>query len=422
MPELPARPSAEYLRKRAKRLARERALRLSEAQQVLANEYGFRNWSALMRQVETVRDASPTGVSPLVAAVRARDLEALRKALADGANPRLWYEGETPLHTAARLGPLAIVEALIEGGALEWRTDRAGRTPLEVARRGRARDRAAIVALLDRNAIPDPSFRAAVAAVHAGDLARLGRLLVAEPRLLTDRIIGPETYRKRKRPDYFRDPKLFWFVANNPTTVERMPANITEIARAMIERGVERADLDYTLGLVMTSSVAREQGHQRSLMQVLLAAGAIATREAIVATAAHWELDPLRALLEAGHPMDAILAATFGDLQSLRSLLPAACAEDVASAFGLAVINRHVEAARLALEAGAGVNAFLPVHAHSTALHQAAGDNNVAMIEMLLASGADPEICDTLWDGTPLGWAMFSGNTEAAEILMKWAK
>jgi len=417
MPELPARPSVENLRKQAKLLARERAIRLAEAQRALANGYGFSTWPALMRHVAAVRDGAGDAAPALVAAVRARDLEAVQEALASGANPRLFFEGETPLHAAARGGPLAVVEALIEGGALEWQTDASGRTALEVARRGRARERPAIVALLDRSTISDPSFRAAVAALHAGDVARLAQLLDAEPRLLSDRILGPEVYRKRKRPDYFRDPKLFWFVANNPTTIDRMPANIVDVARTMIERGVDRQDLDYTLGLVMTSSVAREQGHQLPLMRDLLAAGATPTRDTIVVTAAHGELEPLRALTEAGRPLDALLAAAFGDVTSLRSLLPQTTGEDVALAFGLAVINRHVEAARLALEAGADVNAFLPVHTHSTALHEAAGDDNVPMIQMLLRAGARRDIHDKLWDGTPLGWAAFAGNAAARAAL-----
>jgi hypothetical protein len=417
MPELPERPSAEHLRKSAKRMARERSIRIAQAQRLLASEYGFRDWSALMRHLAKLRSETEESVSSLVAAVRARDLEAVHQALANGANPRLLFEGETPLHAAARHGTLAVIEALIEGGALEWQTDAAGRTPLDVARRARGPERSAIVALLDRNAIADPSFREAVAAIHRGDLRRLATLLDAEPRLLTVRIAGPEAYRKRKRPDYFRDPKLFWFVANNPTTVEHMASNIVGVARTMIERGVERADLEYTLGLVMTSSVAREQGHQRPLMRVLLGAGATATRDTIVSTAAHWERDALRALVEAGRPLDAPLAATFGDVAVLRALLPTSSPQDITLAFGLAVINRELETARLALEAGADIDAFLPVHSHSTALHQAAADDNVAMIDMLLRGGARRDILDTLWDGTPHGWALFGGHAAAAAAL-----
>ena len=44
---------------------------------------------------------------------------------------------------------------------------------------------------------------------------------------------------------YFGDPKLFWFIANNPTLMKRMPDNIVEVAETMIARGVDKADLDY---------------------------------------------------------------------------------------------------------------------------------------------------------------------------------
>jgi len=326
---------------------------------------------------------------------------------------------ETPLHAAARRGPLALVEMLIAGGALEWDADAAGRTPLDVARRGRASDRAAIVALLDRTTYADASFRAAVAAVHAGDVATLARLLDAEPRLLRERIVEPDAYREaaRTRHRYFLEPKLFWFVANNPTLVERMPGNITEIARAMLERGVERPDLDYTLELTMTSAAAREGEHQRPLMAVLLAAGAEPTRDAVVMTAGYRELDALQALLDTGRAASVPIAAAFGDTETLAQLLADAGEEDVALAFGLAVINERIEAARLALDNGADVNAFLPVHTHGTALHTAAIYDNVALIEMLLARGARTDLRDKLWDGTPLDWALHEGKPAATTLL-----
>jgi ankyrin repeat protein len=363
------------------------------------------------------RSEAPAAAPPLFAAVRAGDVGAVRRLLAEGANPRLGDGRETPLHVAARRGPLALVEALIEGGALEWQPDRAGRLALDVARRGRARERAAIVALLDRSAIADPSFRAAVAAIHAGDVARLAALLDAEPRLLRERIVEPDMYRRTRRHDYFLDPKLFWFVANNPTRVERMPSNIVDVARAMIERGVDRADLDYALELTMSGSVVREQGHQLPLMRVLLAAGARPTRDAILAAAAYYEAEALRALLDGGEPITAPIAAALGANDALRALLPNASSEDVQTACGLAVINGHAEAAQLALEAGADVNAFLPVHAHSTALHQAAVADDAAMVELLLAHGARRDERDTLWSATPLGWAVFLKRPKAEAAL-----
>jgi hypothetical protein len=416
MPSLPARPSREHLRKQAKHLARERSLALAAAQRQLAADYRFRTWAQLMRHVAEVRGEMPAA-RPLFAAVRAGDVDAVRRQLAAGENPRLDDGRETVLHAAARRGPLELVEALIEGGALTWQRDRAGRLPLDVARRGRARERAAIVRVLDERFIADASFRAAVDAIHAGDVAGLAKLLDAEPRLLRERIMGPEVYRKVQRHQYFLDPKLFWYVANNPTLIDRMPPNIVDVARVMIERGVDRADLDYALELTMTSSVAREQGHQLPLMRALLAAGARANRQSIAMTAAHRELDALRALVAGGQPMTAPIAAALGADDELRALLRGADRDDVQAAFGLAVINGRLEAARFALEAGADVSAYLPVHAHSTALHQAAIANNVPLIEFLLAHGARRDLRDTLWSATPLDWANHFNLAEAQAAL-----
>src|ERR1700722_15817534 len=90
---------------------------------------------------------------PLFAAVRANDLPALQRALSAGENPRRMYQGETPLHRAASEGALDIVEALIAGGALEWIPDAQGRRAIDRAREGASPQHAAVVALLDREAI-----------------------------------------------------------------------------------------------------------------------------------------------------------------------------------------------------------------------------------------------------------------------------
>ena len=361
-----------------------------------------------------------SGTMALFAAVRAGDIDAVRRVLAGDVSPRIGDGRESPLHAAARHGPLAVVEALIVAGALDWQTDAAGRTPLDVARRGSAPDRDAIIALLDREAIADASFRAAVQAIHAGDSEALARLLDAQPQLLRERIVGPEAYRQAERPQYFRDPKLFWYIANNPTLIERMPPNITEIARIMIDRGVEQADLDYALGLVMTSSSAREAGQQVPLMRCLIGAGATLARETIVATAAYRELAILRALIADGEPVTVLLAAALSDVEQLRKLIADATSDDIQVAFALAVINQNHEAAKIALDAGADVNAFLPVHAHSMALHQAAVNDDVAMIEMLLARGARTDARDTLWDGTPLGWSIHENRPAARAFLEQY--
>jgi hypothetical protein len=415
MAELPARASVEYLRKAAKRVAKDRSVKLAEAQRALANEYGFPTWVDLLDRVADVQEERRATRS-FIAVVRSGDVAAVRVLLAAGSNPRLGDGREDPLHVAARRGPLAMVEALIAGGALVWTRDHAGRTPLEVARRGRSPDREAIVALLDRQAIPDPAFRAAVRAIRTGDVAGLERILDARPRLLHERNVGPEVYREAKRGDYFRDPKLFWYVAWNPKPDDPIPENITEIARVMIARGVDREDLTYTLGLVMSGRLVREAGHQVTLARMILAAGAELSRETILTAAAHRELDVLRALVADGHPVDALLAAALGDVPALRAALVHATPDDLHAAFSLAVINHHLEAVRMTLDAGADVNAYLAVHNHSTALHQAALDEAIEIVELLAERGARTDRRDRLWDATPHDWTIHQGrpNGQAA--------
>ena len=459
MSELPARPSKEHLRKQAKRLARDKSLGLAEAQRRLAADYGAATWADLMRRVDEARGGEAASLPPLAAAARAGDLATVRRLIAEGqplddggakngtplwqacasdapaeariaiadallsagANPRHDNGGVTALNAAASRGPLALVELLIRKGALEWQPDSKGRPPLAAARRGKAADKAAIIELLARPVIRDPSFRAAVTALQSGDVAGLARLLDDQPRLLRERILEPECYREASRSQYFRDPKLFWFIANNPMLMQRMPGNIVEIAETMIARGVDKVDLDYALELVMTSLPAREQGLQIPLLERLMKAGATPTARAIDVTLAHWELEPIQALLRAGHPMTAPIAAALGRTDRLETLLREASPAEVQNAFGMAVINRQNEAARLALDAGADVNAFLPVHVHSTALHQAAIDENLGLIDLLLARGARADIPDKLWSSTPLGWARHQGKDSTADYLERAA-
>ncbi|MGE5151306.1 MAG: hypothetical protein ACM3II_14385 [Rhodospirillaceae bacterium] len=185
----------------------------------------------------------------------------------------------------------------------------------------------------------------------------------------------------------------------------------------MIAREVEPADLDYALELVMTSAMAREQGLQEPLVRCLMKAGAVASPHAIDMTLGHWELEPVRLLLANGQPMTAPIAAAFGALDKLPALLAAATVDEVQRALGLAVINRQTEAARLALDAGADPNGFLPVHTHSLPLHQAALDENLPLMELLVTRGARTDVPDRLWGSTPLGWAIHQNKTRAREWL-----
>jgi peptide-methionine (S)-S-oxide reductase len=449
---LSANPSQENLRKQAKGLAKAEGLRLAAAQRRLANEYGYSTWADLMRAADTSATAADGRAGPLsLAAARADEAEVralptqgepvdgrndepgtplwhactshapadrrmaiVRLLLEAGASPRQSSEGgATPLHAAARVGPLALVELLIRGGALSWQGDQRGQSALDYARAGKADDRDAIIELLDRPVIRDVNFRAAVRAIHTGDVGGLSRVLDRHPHLLRARAVEPDCYPQ----DYFRDPKLFWFIANNPTLMQRVPANIAAVAQVMLARGVDQADLDYTVELVISNSDEIMGGHQAEVLALLLSAGATASPHAIAVALAHWQIAPIRALLERGLPMTAPIAAALGETDELAGLLTHAPADERQMALGLAVINRQLEAARLCLDAGADVNRHLPVHKHSMPLHQAALHNDVALLELLVARGARLGVRDTLWNGTPLGWAVHNKKAAAEAYL-----
>lgn len=448
---LPERPSSEHLRKQAKRLAKKRGVQLAAAQRQLAGEYGFADWAALIAHVRRLDPAAP--LSALAEAARAGDVARVERLIASGHGPNdggadtspVWEAcmskappsarlaiaeallkagasarkataGQRPLHAVAARGPVELAELLILHGAIEWEPDAKGRSALDIARRSRAKDKAALVELFDRPVIRDPSFRAAVDAIHAGDVERLEHLIDADPRLMTERICEPACYRDSGRSQYFLDPKLFWFVANNPTLIDTMPANIADVARAMIARRVEKADLDYTLGLAMTSSTAREQGLQIALVKLLIEAGATPSPDHMCGVLGHGETEIVEYLVSAGMAMTAPIAAALGRTEALSDLLKSASAKEIDEALDLAVINNRIDAVRMALAAGASPDRMCSQHRHSQPLHQAALHDNVELLELLIAHGARLNAVDELWGGTPLGWAMNAGAKSASVI------
>lgn len=352
-------------------------------------------------------------VGALLDAVSAGDVDAARARL-DAGDDVLGTDGDpdgaSPLHRAAERGPYAMVELLLTRGAKDWLQDKRGRVPLDLARHGTALDRDAIVRVLDRPVIDDPVFRAAVAAIRAGDPDGLRALLGAHPELARAHAIEPAFLQ-----GYFTNPALIWFVACNPRLwppPDRLPA----LADALIEAGQDRADLDYTLGLVLTTD-AIPAAQRLTLLDRLLAAGATADDHAVRSIVAHKCLDEVRALLVRGHPLDAVIAAALGRMDALPALLADADPLTVHHALAAAVVNRELDAARACLDAGAPVDGWLPVHAHSTALHQAVANDDPAMIALLLARGARQDVKDTLWRGTPAGWAAHLGHAAAAAAL-----
>jgi peptide-methionine (S)-S-oxide reductase len=265
--------------------------------------------------------------------------------------------------------------------------------------------------------IPDPPFRQAVAALDAGDAGALDRLLAEHPRLLAERLGG-------YGEGYFADPYLLWFVAENPIRQGTLPANAVALARLLLDRlerdGVEsrREQADYALGLVASGRVAREQGAQLPLLDLLVEAGADPAG-ALPAALAHRETAAVDRLLELGAPLTLLAAACLGQRDDVARLGAGASGEERQAALAGAALHGRAEAVAELLRQGADPGAFNPpgLHAHATPLHNAVDSGDLATVRALVEGGAPLGTPDRLFDGTPLGWADYLERPEIASYL-----
>jgi hypothetical protein len=214
-------------------------------------------------------------------------------------------------------------------------------------------------------------------------------------------------------------------VAENPVRHGKLPHNIVEIARIILEIGsrTEKDAIDSALALVCSGRVPRECGVQIPLIDLLCDYGANAAG-ALLAALVHGEFAALDALLRRGAALDLPAAAATGRLHETRELLPAARPEERHAALALAAQFGHAEIVRLLLDAGEDPSRYNPagLHSHSTPLHQAAWAGHRVVVELLVARGARKDMKDILFDGTPADWAQHAGHSAIAEYLRGTAK
>jgi len=100
-------------------------------------------------------------------------------------------------------------------------------------------------------------------------------------------------------------------------------------------------------------------------------------------------------------------------------MLPTAEPEDRHRALALSCLLGHADIARLLLDNGEDPDRFNPEgnHAHSTPLHQAVCAGHADVVRLLVERGARLDIRDTIWNGTPLGWAEHCKQNEIGEYL-----
>src|SRR5207237_2999667 len=112
-------------------------------------------------------------------------------------------------------------------------------------------------------------------------------------------------------------------------------------------------------------------------------------------------------------------AAGMGGFDQTRQLLTGATGDDRHRALDLDVQQGHVDIAGMLLDAGEDPTRYNPkgTHAHSTPLHQAVAAGHEAVVRLLIERGARLDMKDTIYQGTPLGWAVYCGQPAIADRL-----
>lgn len=260
--------------------------------------------------------------------------------------------------------------------------------------------------------IEDPIFRSAVDLIDAGDVEGVRRHLKRYPKLARQHVAF-------EGGNYFRNPTLLEFVAENPVRHGKVPKSIVEITRVILEAGVEQSSLNETLMLVATGRVPRECGVQMDLINLLCERGADPDGAAETA-AVLFELQAVDVLLMRGARITLPLAAAMGRTEDARRLLPDSDPRQRHLALALASQYGHPEIVRLLLDGGEAPNRFNPIggHSHSTPLHQAAGNGHLDVVKLLVERGARLDVKDILFGGTPAGWANHAGKKEVETYLL----
>src|SRR5205823_7198617 len=259
--------------------------------------------------------------------------------------------------------------------------------------------------------IKDAIFRRGVQHLDAGDVARLRLHLKQYPELVVRRVAF-------ERRNYFPNPTLLEFAAENPIRHGKLPPNIAELAKVILDAGAELSAINEMLTLVVTGRVVRECNMQHALIDLLCDYGA--DPSSALHAALQGGREAVKDLIRRGANVDLPVAAGLGDMDDVRRLLPGATARDRHLALALAAQFGEVEIVRSLLDAGEDPNRYNPVgcHSHSTPLHQAAAAGHLEVVRLLVERGARLDLKDTHWRATPAGWARHEGRKEVEAFLL----
>jgi ankyrin repeat protein len=274
-------------------------------------------------------------------------------------------------------------------------------------------------------------FESAVETVVSGDVEALSTLLRDHPELVRAR----STRVTHFDPPRHRAMLLHYIAANGVEGYrQRTPTNVVAVATLLLEAGAEVDALaDFyggectTMTLLVSSCHPANAGVQVALVDTLVDFGAAVEARGsgswtspLMTALAFGYRDAAVALVRRGARVNGLAAAAgLGRLDEARQLLPDASSDDRHRALALAAQLGHVDVVRLLLEAGEDPNRYNPEgnHGHSTPLHQAALAGHEAVVRLLVDRGARLDIRDTIYNGTPLGWALYGERPAIADYL-----
>jgi len=287
------------------------------------------------------------------------------------------------------------------------------------------------VAAVTKGESPVARFETAVEAVIDGRVDTLVERLRDDPALVGARSMRVTHF----DPPLHRATLLHYVAANGVEGYrQRTPVNAVDVATVLLRAGAEAdalADMyggqHTTMSMLVSSGHPAKAGVQVALVETLLDFGAATDSRGkgqwaspLMTALAFGYLPAAQALARRGARVDNVAAAAgLGLVEETRQQLAGASTLDRHRALVLACQLGHLEIARLLLDAGEDPNRYNPKgnHGHSTPLHQAVWAGHANVVRLLVERGARLDIKDTIYNGTPLGWAEYGGQAQIAEYL-----
>ena len=259
----------------------------------------------------------------------------------------------------------------------------------------------------------------ALAALDSGDAGGLRALLDEHPELVYARTNVEPPY------NYFTGATLLHHIAGNPyRDGVRLPENIVEIGRVLLERGAEVDALTLgpprgtTMGLVITAKQASDRNLSGALIDLLLEFGAALDVREIDLPLSNHAPRAAEKLIELGAPVDLCVSAALGRMDELRALKPRqglSTRDSIGLAALFAYANRQWEAFAFLLEHDGNWN--MTGVQNGTILHRAAWDGDLRTVQTMVAKGADVANRDNPFASTPLSWAEHNKQEAVVEWL-----